>query len=1143
MKSLRPVVLALLPGIMLLSCAGPDSQSLRLTSDLPSGVISRDAVITFTFSRGVVPPDSLNLWTNTPFVEFTPAIPGKFVWQDTARLVFSPDQPFAGDAKFSAKLNTTLLKAMAHATSFKGGEEFTFSTGRFTLRTAEFFYDRIGDKRQVGIRANLEFTYLVNPQDVAGSIRLTVDGAAQQIAKVVTQEKNRLIAIEIGTVSQLEKARDITVSFDDKLVSPETSTRFWIESPLTYRLPPLAELKIYGHEVGFDGVTSWIKVRTSQEVDAAVAKAGVTIEPLREFTVTDDGMGFTIRGKFEPGTAFRLLIRKGLESVLGGKTQNDYPADVVIGNIAPSFRFSSSSGIYMLMGGRRTLEVRTINMPKLFVRVSQVFQNNLVFFLDNGRSYDYYEGDDAGDEEGGGDWRAKYRYYLGNYGRQLSVDTIVTGGGANQEMTSTIDMNRFLDNGYRGFYLVEIANPAEPWRTTSKLVSISDLGIIVKQSPDEVMVFVVSLVTNQPVSGAAVTLVSTNNQVIASAKSGSDGEARFSNYRATAKDFALKLVTAEADNEFNFINLADYRVETSRFDVGGKREAQGVYDAFLYGDRNIYRPGEKVIASGIVRNLNEALPAGMPVKVRISSPRGLVVSEQQYALNEEGSFETSWQTQPTSPTGDYRMELYTGNSTFLTSYRVSVEDFVPDRLRLTLTASQENARPGDRIRYDLLALNFFGPPASGRNWEFEGSFDALPYVSKRFPAFRFFDAAAKNYSANPVTYTGKTDEQGRATVEFAMPKDLTSTGLLRGKGRVAVFDESGRPVYQLAQTIVYPKDYFIGLRNQGAYYVSPNTPQKIQIVAVDPADRPIAGFPAKIELIRHEWHSVLRQHEGTNTLRFVSERIEIVEKTDHLTLPDTSFDYTYMTPRSGDYLLRVSKEGDTGYNQVSFYSYSWGTTDVTSFEVNPEARVDIVFDRPVYAPGDKARVLFQTPFNGRMLVTVERNREFSYRYLDVANNAASMDLPIDEKFLPNAYVSAVLFRKIRDEDIPLLAGHGFAPLFVERKSNRLDVAIRAPERIRPRGKQTITVSAGSEKNVFVTLAAVDEGICQVKNYKTPDPYGYFYARKTLETETFDFFRHLIPETKQAKVSSTGGSEAEMAKRANPLGVQRFKPLA
>jgi hypothetical protein len=79
MKSLCAIVLTLLLGIMLFSCSGPDSQALRLTSDLPSGVLSRDAVITLTFSRGVVPVDSLNLWTNTPFIDFTPGIPGKFV--------------------------------------------------------------------------------------------------------------------------------------------------------------------------------------------------------------------------------------------------------------------------------------------------------------------------------------------------------------------------------------------------------------------------------------------------------------------------------------------------------------------------------------------------------------------------------------------------------------------------------------------------------------------------------------------------------------------------------------------------------------------------------------------------------------------------------------------------------------------------------------------------------------------------------------------------------------------------------------------------------------------------------------------------------------------------------------------------------
>jgi uncharacterized protein YfaS (alpha-2-macroglobulin family) len=239
----------------------------------------------------------------------------------------------------------------------------------------------------------------------------------------------------------------------------------------------------------------------------------------------------------------------------------------------------------------------------------------------------------------------------------------------------------------------------------------------------------------------------------------------------------------------------------------------------------------------------------------------------------------------------------------------------------------------------------------------------------------------------------------------------------------------------------------------------------------------------------------------------------------------------------------VSKDGDTGYNQVQFYAYSWGTSDITSFEIDPEARVEIVLDKPLYAPGDKARILFQTPFNGKMLVTVERNRVYSHRFLDVQNNAASMEMDVDEQYLPNVYVSAVLFRKISDIHIPLLAGHGVIPLLVEKKSNKLDLVIRAPEKIRPNRQQTVTVVAG-ESGVSLTLAAVDEGICQVKNYRTPDPYGFFYARKALETETYDFFKHLLPEPDNATTrSSSGGGEGEIEKRVNPLGVQRFKPLA
>ncbi len=1135
----RTIAFALL--FLILSCSTGDTTRLRVVSSFPAGIVPRDTVFVVAFSRGVVPPESLNVWTLTPYMKFSPEVSGKFTWTDTSKLIFSPDGPLPGDTRISATLNTALLARMSGSQGFSGPDAFQCATPPFTLRGAEFFYDRLDANRQVGIKANLEFSYSVDPQELARRLSVTVDGTQQSGVKIMATERARIIPIELGSAQQSEKEHRIAVGVEADLTSPETNTRITQQHPFEFTLPPVGDLAIYGHEAGFDGASGYIRVRMSQEVDPATVKNFVRLEPNKEFSVTGGGTSFLLRGKFDAGTTLTLTIAAGLESILGGRTRSAYEADVYIGSIPPTFRFSSVSGVYMLLGGERKLEIKTINVPKLTVRVSQLFQNNLVYFIQNGRFYDYdYSENDEGGEVPS--YRRKFRYYLGNYGRQLSFDTLAVKGPENQETTTLLDLSPFMHTGYKGFYLIEIANAAEQWRTTSKLVSISDIGIIVKRSPDGATVFTTSLETTAPLPGAVVNLMSTNNQVVASAKTDGDGVARFSGLGDKAKDFPLELVTAELNDDFNFLTFDDYRVETSRYDVGGKHENHVAYDAFLYADRNLYRPGETIVLSGIVRNLTEAIPASMPVKLKIVSPRGSTVAEQQIVLNSDGAFETTFPTRPSSLTGEYQCELSTGSGLYLASYRAHLEDFMPDRLRVTLNPSKERSLPGETLRYGLTAYNFFGPPAAGRTWQFEASFDPQPFFSKTFPEYRFANDAVKGPSVGPVVLEGKTDQHGAASFDVAMPSTLAANGIVRVRARVAVFDESGRPVYQVAPTLLDPKPYYIGLLNRGPLYVNPGVTQTLNIAAVTPADNPIKNFRARVHLVRYEWHSVLRQHGSDRTLRYVSERREIPERVEVLSLADGKGEFSYTPTRSGEYAIRVSKDGDDGYNQWSFYSYSWGSTDITSFEIDPEARVDITLDKAIYAPGEHARVLFRAPFDGKLLATIERNGVLIYRYLTVQNNAASMEFTVEEKHLPTVYVSAVLFRSVKDVSIPLLAGHGFAAVMVEKKSNKLEVMIKAPERAHPRSRQMVTVTVAGGHNVAVTLAAVDEGILQLKNYKTPDPYGYFYARRALETDTYDFFKHLIAEPSQRK-SSTGGSDMELGRRVNPLSVQRVKPVA
>ncbi len=84
--------------------------------------------------------------------------------------------------------------------------------------------------------------------------------------------------------------------------------------------------------------------------------------------------------------------------------------------------------------------------------------------------------------------------------------------------------------------------------------------------------------------------------------------------------------------------------------------------------------------------------------------------------------------------------------------------------------------------------------------------------------------------------------------------------------------------------------------------------------------------------------------------------------------------------------------------------------------------MDIKPDKEKYNRGDDVKLLFTTPFEGRMLVTVERDKVLKHYYVNTDNKSASLTLKGDDDLVPNAYVSATLFRPMDGADMPLDGG-------------------------------------------------------------------------------------------------------------------------
>ena len=241
--------------------------------------------------------------------------------------------------------------------------------------------------------------------------------------------------------------------------------------------------------------------------------------------------------------------------------------------------------------------------------------------------------------------------------------------------------------------------------------------------------------------------------------------------------------------------------------------------------------------------------------------------------------------------------------------------------------------------------------------------------------------------------------------------------------------------------------------------------------------------------------------------------------------------YSYMPRSPGDYEVKIYHPGANNYVARSFYSYgSWGG-DNNSFEVNNEGNIEIDLNKKSYFAGESVTALFKTPFNGRMLVTMETDHVISYQYVDVANRNAHLDLKLDGQHVPNVYITATLIKGHEVSDIPLTVAHGFQNVQVEEKSRKIAVEIKAQKTVRSRTHQKVTVKA--EPGSYVTLAAVDNGVLQVSDFETPDPYDYFYQKKALQVSAYDLYPLLFAEVR-AKLSSTGGdADLSMEKRVNP----------
>ena len=1107
--------------------------------------------LVFNFDAPVVPAGQAGLWDTTRYVQFEPAVRGKFKWTNEGReLVFSPLEPFRPSTAFSASLRTAALPS--------DKQKLTLSRTRFhtpflQLGGAQVFYGRSG--RAAGtteLRANVQFNYPVRPADLRPRLRLSQGG--RPVAFTLTAaEPDKTLALTINQEVkpdqplQFEVAAGLTAGAGSQPTAAPLQAEAAVPDQQTLQVRELTGQVLDGKAV--------VTLLTNQPVSVADIQPLLKVTPAVPYEIEALESGLLLRGGFEVGKTYQVSLDPSVRGALGGQLAEKFDQAVSFADSRPSIEFASADkAMYLQANGHRNLALRLNEVENVQVTVAKVYASNVQDLLRGEKQYGYDNDNEEGEsrDEDGEYMDRSYRYYdLENRGDVLFTRCYATAGLAKQNGLRLLNLSlKDLEFSapLKGLYVVRVQDTERQWLRQDKLVALTDLGLIARQGVGgSAVVFLNSLRTARPVGGATVRFISTNNQLMGTATSNGQGVARLDS--VVGSPMRLGMVTATSGSDFSFLTLKNSQVETSRFAVGGLTSNAAHYQAFLYGDRDLYRPGDTIYTNAVVRADDwRPPPAGLPVKVRLLLPTGQEYASLGERLNAAGAVTSRFILPATAMTGLYSLEVLTGNNVLLSSKAVSVEEFIPDRLKVTVSAAPAVLGPGQTVTASLLAQNLFGPPAAGRKFEVEFSLKEKSFSAKNYPDYTFAINAGErpqhnDYGENTPpagiaarfqkeVRQGETDAAGRGTAAYELP-DARDLGTLEGVAFATVFDETGRPVNRLATFEVQTQAAMFGIQHLPELVDTRQT-LPMRLVALTPGGRPTTA-PAQVRVVRLLWETVLERQGGRYV--YTSQKREQTLSAQTLNVGvGTGFSFT--PTYSGEYEVRVSRPGAASYVAAHFYAYGRGDTAGNAFEVNTEGEVTIEADKPKYAPGETAELLLKTPFAGRVLVTVERDHVFDHFYVDTDQKSARVRVPIRAGHVPNVYVTATAIRPITDNALPLTVARGFVPLTVEKPNTRLPLTLAVAAQSSSQTFQTIEVRTAPRAQV--TLAVVDEGILQRQGYQTPDPYGYFYQKRALEVSAYDLYPALLPEL---GTSSSGGDAAEMARRTSPVPSRRVKLVA
>lgn len=1078
-----------------------------------NGVVTGKASLSWSFSAPVATPGL------EPRID--PPQPGEFSWPEPDRLVFTPSEPWRPCRTYTIRLDDHM--AQADGKPLAGERSFEVGTPPLTLLRVEQVH--CSPAREVTLR--LFFNAAPKADLLQKYLHLSEEGDSEVGYELAGRAGSNVVMVKTEALDQ----KQLEVELLEGL--PAMEGPLGTMAAVKTTLPVVTTFEFLRADTASPAFEACrVRAFFSSKPEANGIADRITIEPAVRFTTEPlDSYweaGFVLTGEFKPGSVYKMKIAKGLPSAAGAELSEAVERTIQFPNRPSSLAFTTG-GRYLSPRGKLLVPVSAMNVRTFTASVSPVFANNLVHLAHRDTGLDDHYGPAAQRLTG----RAVTR-------------TNLLEGRVNEAAKTALSLRDYTDSEPSGVYWMEIQSE-QARDTEGRLLVITDLGLSARRAADGVLVWVNSLREARPVGQSEVVLYAINNQILARAATDTNGLA----FLPCQPDDEPFLVTAKSAVDFSYLDLSRTGVEAGEGLGGVAYLAAGDVEASVLTERGVYRPGETAHLQAIVRDAKLAAPKSFPALFRVRRPDGRIFKDLPVTLDAYGSTEASVVLPEYLPTGRYTLEFaLPGTFTVLGQTTVALEDFVPPQIRVQLEPPKARTKGGEAIGFKADAQHLFGRPAAGLSARGSVSFKAAPFAPAAWKDWKFGDGEKAFSTVYRQSVTQLLDEDGKAEFAFESSAAWRPPAAIQAVQQVTVMELNGRAVTAYGSSFLDVYPFYIGLRMPVEGTLRVGEIQRVEVVEILPDGTAAKdSVPLVMKLARVQWNSVLRRNSD-NRYEWKSERTITTVREQTLAAGGTASAWTFAVDSSGEYLVTATDPASGASSSVRFHAAAADQQWVEWSREKPD-HVALTLDRERYHPGDAAKLLIKAPFSGLALLTIESDRVLDRRLITLDKNTAEVEVPVKADYTPNVYCSVTLIRPAVAESV--WSAHratGSAVLRVEPPARRLIVAIDAPATNRPQAKMrariTVRDESGAPAQGDVTAMAVDEAICMLTSFTTPDPMQTFLAQRGLGVSVFDIYRDLMPviDDAVAGVSHTGGDdETALRRRLNPIKANRFKPVA